>query len=84
MSSWNGRVWTKATIIAPYLASETHTFIDSISCVDPSFCVAADGYYRVFQWNGRVWSSVRTLDRETDAFTVSCTSVRFCVALGAI
>jgi hypothetical protein len=82
VSSWNGTAWTTAKVIAPFLPSNTHTFIDSMSCINPSFCVAADGNGREFQWNGRVWSPIRTLESMADTFNLSCTSVRFCVALG--
>jgi hypothetical protein len=44
--------------------------------------VAADGNGRVYQWIGKAWSSVRTLDSVGDTFSVSCTSTHFCVAFG--
>lgn len=82
VSMFNGFRWTTPKVIAPFLPDNTHTFIDSLSCIDPSFCVAADGNNRVFQWNGESWSPVHFLDSVADTFSVSCTSVHFCVALG--
>ena len=82
VSFWNGSSWTRAKVIAPFLPDNTHTFIDSISCMRMTFCVAADGNNRVYQWNGKVWSSVHELELVADTYNLSCTSIRFCVALG--
>jgi hypothetical protein len=84
VSTWNGRRWSVAKVVDPYLASETHTFIGSLSCTSPTFCVAADGNDRTLQWNGAKWSFPRPLNEPAvnDSFSVSCTSSTFCLALG--
>jgi hypothetical protein len=85
-STWNGHRWSVAKVVDPYLASETHTFIDSLSCTGPAFCVAADGNDRTLQWNGTRWSFPRPLNEPdvNDSFTVSCASSTFCLALGQL
>jgi hypothetical protein len=84
VSTWNGHRWSVAKVMDPYLASETHSFIGSLSCTGPTFCVAADGNDRTLQWNGAKWSFPRQLNGPlvNDSFTVSCTSSTFCLALG--
>jgi hypothetical protein len=84
VATWNGTHWSKAKVVDPFLASETHTFIGSLSCTGPAFCVAADGNDRTLQWNGTTWSFPRALNQPAvnDSFTVSCTSSSFCLALG--
>jgi hypothetical protein len=84
VASWDGRRWSVAKVVDPFLASDTHTFISSMSCTSPSFCVAADGNNRTLQWNGAMWSFPHPLNQRTiDAsFNISCTSSTFCLAVG--
>ena len=50
----------------------------SISCVDPSFCMATAG--GIAQWNGHDWSQPQNVDSAGQLDTVDCTSTTFCVA----
>jgi hypothetical protein len=84
VATWNGFRWSEAKVVDPYLATDTHTFISSMSCTNPTFCVAADGNNRTLQWNGAKWSFPRALNEPAtdDSFSISCTSSTFCLALG--
>jgi hypothetical protein len=84
IATWDGRRWSVAKVVDPYLATDTHTFISSMSCTSPTFCVAADGNDRTLQWNGAKWSFPPRLNSPAtnDSFDISCTSSTFCLALG--
>ena len=81
--------WT--TTSAPVIGSESYD--SGVSCVSSVFCVAttladADtGTPNVQQWNGSSWQTVvlPAAPEGTDSVleSVSCTSVSFCVAVGA-
>jgi hypothetical protein len=71
-----------------------HSELDGVSCVSTSFCMAV-GTYSTGQysytfgeeWNGKEWANIPTfvpsgaLHSELDG--VSCTSTKFCMAVGA-
>lgn len=91
---WEGGAWSPVTP-PPTSANDQH-LLTSVSCTSARFCVAA-GYYSgnsgtgpleplVESWNGSVWS-MATPPLPTGSSTglltsVSCTSGRFCVAVG--
>jgi hypothetical protein len=73
-------------VVDPFRPYDTHTFIDSMSCINTSFCVAADGNERTLQWNGRKWFFPQLLSAPVshDSYSIDCTSTRFCMALGGL
>jgi len=68
-------------------------YLNAISCAKPSFCVAV-GYYRersgtertlIERWDGSSWAimtSANTKYGKDKLASVSCSSARFCVAVG--
>jgi hypothetical protein len=83
VASWNGFGWSRVRVVDPN-GAETPNDIISLSCGGPNFCVAADGNQHVLQWDGTRWAFPKPLNgpKSTDNFSVSCTSVSFCLALG--
>ena len=86
VATWVDNRWSDAKVVDPYLPTDTHTFINSMSCTSPSFCVAADGNNRTLQWNGAKWTFPHLLNERAtnDSFEISCTSSTFCLALGQL
>ena len=50
---------------------------NQISCVSPTFCVAAEGGPSV--WNGHTWTQPDNADAQGQLNSVSCASTSFCV-----
>jgi len=83
---------------ANYEAGYTGADLDSISCVTTTFCVAVDTVGDELTWNGFSWTAYQPIvyGHETgftvgiggnanngyEYTSVSCTSTRFCVAIG--
>jgi hypothetical protein len=84
VARWNGLDWSTPTVTDPPRTEMATNAIASLSCVSPSFCVGADDNGRTFRWNGSRWSRAAPLNQPAidDSFHVSCTSAKFCLALG--
>jgi hypothetical protein len=84
VARWNGLLWSTPAVTDPPRTDLAMTAIASVSCVSPKFCIGADDNGETFQWNGSRWSAAAPLNRPAidDSFHVSCTSARFCLALG--
>ncbi len=93
--SWNGTSWSLDSAASLSTFASQNNFLNGVSCVSPSFCVAAGEYYNgtVYQsllltWNGSTWSldsaaSLSTSVSQTNNLSsVSCVSASFCVAVG--
>jgi hypothetical protein len=89
---WNGSNWT--TVSTPNPSGETDVTLASVSCVGPTFCMAVGSATNASsnvvtlaeKWNGTAWSIVPTVDPNGTAdelVHVSCTSITFCMAVGA-
>jgi hypothetical protein len=82
-SEWNGQDWSQPADV------DTSGQLDTVSCADTSFCVAADSVGNVLAWNGSTWSPPQAIDPTTSSSTVgsngitsvSCVSFVFCVAV---
>jgi hypothetical protein len=83
VSSWNGAVWSPVRVVLPDIPWQFKTQVTSMSCTDPTFCVAADQDERVTQWNGKRWSASVALSGGVESVTPSCLSRRFCLALAS-
>ena len=58
--------------------------LTSISCTNPTFCVAVDAKGNALTYNGKTWSSAQTVDPHGGGLTsISCTSQTFCMAVDA-
>jgi hypothetical protein len=86
VASWNGLTWSPVHVVLPNLANEDQTQISSMSCSNPSFCVAADQNQRTLQWNGTRWHLRKFVGQydSFESFTFSCTSKTFCMGLGSL
>jgi hypothetical protein len=84
VARWNGSHWSVPAVTDPPRTATATNAIASVSCVGPRFCVGADDNGETFQWNGSRWSAAAPLNQPAidDSFHVSCTSARFCLALG--
>jgi hypothetical protein len=90
---WNGSVWSIQQ--TAQVASAGATDLSSVSCTSPSACIAVGARFNpalreetplIERWNGIRWSVRRTpqLGGEPSALSsVSCTSSRACLAVGA-
>jgi hypothetical protein len=83
VSRWNGHTWSPVQVVLANIPTEFKTSITSMSCPRSSFCVAADQNQRVIQWNGKSWSTPPTLFPGSDSVATSCTSKKFCLAMGS-
>jgi hypothetical protein len=87
--SWNGAVWTPATIASP---GEGASDLDSVSCVSASSCIAVgnsefSAYTFVSSWDGSAWTTIPSPnvnpENPGDYLTsVSCVSSSWCVSVG--
>ena len=87
---WDGSTWVIQT--TPNIGTGQSNRIDGVSCVSPSFCVAAGdfreaGQYRTMAmvWDGSTWAlqttpNVGALSNEIDG--ISCASTTLCVMVG--
>ena len=85
VATWaNGR-WSGVKIVDPPIRGNPPTFVSSLSCIGPKFCVGADGNGRTLQWNGQRWFFPHLLNHSvaTDLVSVSCTATTFCMAMGS-
>jgi hypothetical protein len=75
---FNGRRWSSPRVIDP------HGYLRDISCAATDFCVATDLFGYAVTFDGTSWSEP-TLVGPTASYanlaSVSCASVRFCIAL---
>ncbi len=96
IESWNGVKWTAAK--APYPAKAAGGVLFGVSCPAATACTAVGGYYPstgqggalAEKWNGKTWSVVLPPTPKfttgvplTDLWSVSCTSLKFCIATGS-
>ncbi|MHB8289417.1 MAG: hypothetical protein ACYDEY_09310 [Acidimicrobiales bacterium] len=92
--TWNGTSWSLNSAASLSTFASQNNFLNGVSCVSPSFCVAAGEYYNgtVYQsllltWNGSTWSldsaaSLSTSSSQSNFVGVSCVTPTFCVAAG--
>ncbi len=93
--TWNGSSWSLDSAASLSTSSSQDNYLDGVSCVSASFCVAAGAYYNgtvdqnlVLTWNGTSWSldsaaSLSTSASQDNALDgLSCASTSFCVAAG--
>ncbi len=70
----------------PMPQPESATFLTSVDCTGPGFCVAVGGgsWMRMQQWDGTAWrvSTLPTTSFWADVRDVSCPSAGRCVAVG--
>jgi hypothetical protein len=88
---WNGQSWS--VLSTPDSAPTAYTYIESLKCLGPSWCVAVGeseslgSHYQPFVlwWNGSKWTigSMPATAIYTDVNSVSCTSEASCVAVGS-
>ena len=83
-----------ATVLpTPNAAADQSNFLEGVSCVSASFCVAVGSRETVgatqtlsLAWDGSVWAIQSTPNAGTDQtnilYDVSCVSASFCVAVG--
>ncbi len=83
--SWNGTAWSQVSSPDSGTASN---YLDGVSCVTASFCVAVgtgSASTLAETWNGSTWSIGSTPDPgsyENDLYGVSCRSASSCAAGG--
>jgi hypothetical protein len=88
--TWNGTSWSADSF--PGIAGSS---LLGVKCVNRNFCVAvggesvdiADKHDLALLWNGSSWSRMKTPYEKTNSNwyslgSVSCSSVRYCVAMG--
>jgi hypothetical protein len=93
---WNGARWYLEPLDAA-LASYPYAQLDSVSCTSLRFCMAVGAsstqagatlstHLLALTWNGRRWRVTPHLSQHPidDLEGVSCTSVRFCIAVGDV
>ncbi|MBM3692626.1 MAG: hypothetical protein FJW77_04905 [Actinobacteria bacterium] len=76
----------------PNTAADQGNYLESVSCVSASFCVAVGTYSNgvddqnlALVWNGSTWASQTTPNvwiQSNKLYGVSCVSASFCVAVG--
>jgi hypothetical protein len=82
-----------AVVPTPNTAADESNFLEGVSCVSASFCVAVGSHETVtasqtlaLAWNGTTWALQMTPNVSTDEtnllYDVSCVSASFCVAVG--
>jgi hypothetical protein len=87
--TWNGSAWT---VVASPNPSVYDNYLDSVSCVSASSCVAV-GYAQeasfqnsalVLSWDGTTWKNVTVSDIEigTQLMSVSCVNSSWCIGAG--
>jgi hypothetical protein len=76
--TYNGTGWN-----TPQLLDYQFIVPNSVSCADPSFCVAVDNSGDYFLYDGTSWASSVNIDGTTSLNSVSCPSSSFCVAVDA-
>ena len=84
VSMWNGRAWSRATMVSPANSGHRIGLVEYLSCASAKLCMAGDGEGRTSEWNGRRWSDPQYLATSSgpyDGTSLSCPSVRFCLAL---
>jgi hypothetical protein len=83
VSMWNGRSWSRTTIVSPRPKGHLIGDLEYLSCASTRFCMAGDADGRIVQWNGRAWSKPKYLTHSTpyNGTSLSCPSTRFCMAL---
>jgi hypothetical protein len=84
IEDWNGKTWSS---VPSGIAAKTYgPYLDGVSCVSASFCVAVGSSNFIESWNGKVWSVAKSpsepnaVDAELNG--VSCTSATSCVVVG--
>lgn len=79
------------TALATPLLRESEAWVDSVTCVSTTFCLAAGGFYTgetdlplVELWNGSTWRlvAVPTAGIESSFNGASCASATFCQLVG--
>jgi hypothetical protein len=82
---WSGSIWSAPTEIDPPLLPDgpgnplQPAFLDSVSCVSASFCIAADRIGNLITFDGSAWSSMST--GLPGPSSISCASTASCVVL---
>jgi hypothetical protein len=73
---WNGTSWTRLAVPSSLSGQWT-----SVSCVSATHCVAlGTGEFEV--WNGSTWTAQPQADASDTLYSVSCTGVDACTAVG--
>jgi hypothetical protein len=91
VEQWNGTAWS--IIASPNTSASLANDLNGVSCLTPSFCVAAGSAYSgtvyqtlVEQWNGSVWSIVSSPNasapHDNQFNDVACVTSSFCEAVG--
>jgi hypothetical protein len=83
VSVWNGRSWSRTTIVSPRPKGHLIGDLEYLSCASARLCMAGDGEGRITEWNGKRWSKPKYLTHSTpfNGTSFSCPSTRFCMAL---
>ena len=80
-------------VSSPNTSSSQRNYLEGVSCVNSSFCMAAGDYYNgtnyqtlIEKWNGSTWSLVSSPNTSSTQGNylngVSCRSSSFCMAAG--
>lgn len=77
--TWTGKGWKRHAVTDQYGNNVSLTGVD---CVEAAFCVAVDNSGDVVTWDGKAWSKPRAVDDLGGFTAVSCTSTKFCAAVG--
>src|ERR1700678_4480626 len=90
-ASWNGTSWSLQTTVNPDPDNFQFEQFNAVSCSSPTFCVAwasgtagNPGPTMAEEWNGSSWQtqSLPSSDSDATVNSVSCTSAKFCEAVG--
>ena len=89
-ASWNGTAWSLQSTVNPDPTDFDSEQFNTVSCSSPTFCVAwagaeNSGVTMAEQWNGSSWQlqNLPSSDSNATVNSVSCTSAKFCEAVGA-
>jgi len=90
-ATWNGTSWSLQTAVNPDPDDFDNQQFDTVSCSSPTFCVAwaeaeagSSGMTMAERWNGSSWQlqTLPSADSDATVSSVSCTSAKFCEAVG--
>ena len=91
IESWNGASWS--IVASPNTSSSQSNYLNGVSCVSSTSCIAVGTYYNgsvdqtlVESWNGTSWSIVASPNTSSSQYnylnSVSCVSSNSCTAVG--
>ena len=78
--TYDGKSWSEPSYRADPAAAKS-TVTPTISCVSSSFCVVVDGEGNALTYDGTSRSTPDFIDSSGGIDSVSCSSVKFCVAV---